>query len=170
MRGHFDTKHGLWLLIALLLAAGCGARRPAVERPKEEPVAARPQSLEMEGSVIQVAAPEGDWRFEARSERAEAAGAEGPYALERMEGRYEQKDKAPVLMRAQRAQVDRRAERVTLEGSVWVGFGSWQLEADRVEYDLKTGKVVAEGRTKWTFRGEADRRRGTLAGEEEKRP
>ncbi|UCC67904.1 MAG: hypothetical protein JSV79_12435, partial [Armatimonadota bacterium] len=68
-----------------------------------------PQSLEMGGSVIRVADPAGGWKFEARSKRATAAGMDGPYVLTTMEGQYEEKDKPPVLMRADRAEVDKAA-------------------------------------------------------------
>ncbi len=143
-------KHGVWPLLAVLLAAGCGGRPPVPER-EEEPASTVTQSVEVGGSVIQMASPKGAWEFEARSEHAEAASMEGPYLLTPMEGWYKKKDGSVVVMGADRAEVDKGAEKVTLEGSVWVDFGGARLEAERVEYDLRTGKVVAEGQTKWTL-------------------
>lgn len=140
----------VWLVMCLLLAGGCGGRPPTPAPPKEETPAKGPESVAMTGSVIRVAAPDGEWTFEARSERGTAAGMEGPYVLAPMEGRYEREGRPPVLMRADRAEVDKGANRVNLTGSVWVRYSGSQLEADRVEYDLGTGKVVAEGRTKRT--------------------
>jgi hypothetical protein len=145
------AKGWIWLLMCLLLTGGCGGRPSIPEPPREEKRVKVPESLEMGGSVIRVADSAGGWKFEAKSKRATAAGMDGPYVLMPMEGRYEARNKPPVLMRADRAEVDEAGKRVTLLGSVWVSFGRSQLEADRVEYDLATGKVVAEGRTKWTF-------------------
>ena len=151
--------HRVWLVVCLLLAGGCGGRPPTPAPPEEETPAKGPESVAITGSVVRMAAPDGEWTFEAKSDRA-TAGMDGPYVLTPMEGRYEREGRPPVLMRADRAEVGRGANRVNLEGSVWVRYSGSQLEADRVEYDLRTGKVVAEGRTKWTF---ADERRGTGA-------
>lgn len=157
--GNGEKRSRAWLhatvpLLGLLLAGGCGRRPSIPEQPLPQEAAKAAQSLEVGGSVIRMAAPEGDWRFEARSERAAAPTVHGPYVLTPMEGSYEAKGQPPVLMGADRAEVDTAAERVRLVGSVWVYFRGAQLEADRVEYDLGTGKVVAEGRTKWTFTDE----------------
>lgn len=143
-------KHGVWPLLAVLLAAGCGGRPPVPER-EEEPASTVTQSVEVGGSVIQMASPKGTWEFEARSEHAEAASMQGPYVLTPMEGWYKKRGGSPVVMGADRAEVDKGTEKVTLEGSVWVDFGGARLEAERLEYDLTTGEVVAEGQTKWTF-------------------
>ena len=151
------AKGWIWLLMCLLLTGGCGGPPSIPEPPREEKRVKVPQSLEMGGSVMRMAAPEGGWKFEARSKRAMAPTIDGPYVLMPMEGRYEAKNKPPVLMRADRAEVDEAEKRVTLLGSVWVSFGRLQLEADRVEYDLATGKVVAEGRTKWAIEGVRER-------------
>ena len=154
--GNREARTRAWLLAGLplaglVLAAGCGGRPSIPEPPREEETAKTAQSLEVSGSVIRMAAPEGDWKFEARAELATAPTVNGPYVLTPMEGRYEAKNQSPVLMRADRAEVDTAAERVRLLGSVWISFRGSQLEADCVEYDLGTGKVVAQGRTKWTF-------------------
>jgi len=47
--------------------------------------------------------------------------------------------------------VNKQTQRVHLEGSVQISSGGWLLEAERVDYDLNTGKVVAPGRTKLTL-------------------
>jgi hypothetical protein len=159
------ARYGVWLVICLLVAGGClGCRgrptEPEPAPPEGETPTRGPESVAITGSVIRMAGPEGEWTFEARSERGTAEGMDGPYVLAPMEGRYEREGRPPVLMGADRAEVDKAANRVTLEGSVWVQYAGSQLEADRVEYDLGTGKVVAEGRTKWTF---ADERRGAGA-------
>lgn len=145
------TRPWNWLIAGLILAAGCGGRPPTLAAPEEETEPRVPESVTMGGSVIRVADPGGEWKFEARCDRASAAGMDGPYVLAPMEGRYEEEGKPPVLMRADRAEVDKGANRVSLSGSVWMRYGGSQLEADRVEYDLETGEVVAEGRTKWTL-------------------
>lgn len=143
-----------WLLFGMLAAAGCGGP-PAPPQPPERIAPERGlQSVEINGSVIRMAGAEGKWTFEATSERATAAGMKGPYVLAHMEGRYEHTERHPVLMRADRAELDEQAKRVKLVGSVWVRFGASQLEAEQVEYDLETGEVAAVGRTKWSF-GEA---------------
>jgi hypothetical protein len=144
------ARYRVWLVICLLFAGGCGGRPPTPAPPEDETPAKGPESVAMTGSVIRMADPEGEWTFEARTDRASGASMEGPYVLAPMEGRYEREGRPPVLMRADRAEVDKGANRVSLAGSVWVRYAGSQLEADRVEYDLRTGKVVAEGRTKRT--------------------
>lgn len=150
MRPGTTAEKVVLLLLGLLAVWGCGGRPSTSEPPREEKGVKAPQSLEIGGAVIRMGDPEGDWKFEARSEQGTAAGMDGPYVLTPMEGRYEERGEPPVLMRANRAEVDKGAKRVSLTGSVWVSRGASQLEADRVEYDLRTGKVVAQGRTKWT--------------------
>jgi hypothetical protein len=54
-------------------------------------------------------------------------------------------------MRAERAKIDKASGRIVLEGSVWIASANWMLEGPCVEYDLNAGKVVAPGRTKFTF-------------------
>ena len=157
MRRRRSTEALICLLAAVIVVGGCGGGPSATGPPNEEPPPHRPDSVTLGESVIRVASPSGDWKFEAWSDRAEATTMEGPYVLSPMEGRYEHKDRPPVLMRADRAEVDKAEGRVKLDGSVWVASGAAQLEADRVEYDLRTGKVVAEGRQKWTLGAEADR-------------
>ncbi len=148
-----------WLVFGMLAVAGCGGP-PAPPQPPEGTAPQKgPQSVEINGSVIRMAGADGKWTFEATSERATVAGMKGPYVLAHMEGRYEQNERLPVLMRADRAELDEHARRVKLVGSVWVGFGASELEAEQVEYDLETGEVAAVGRTKWFF-GEARSKAG----------
>jgi lipopolysaccharide assembly outer membrane protein LptD (OstA) len=111
--------------------------------------------LELGGSVIRIADPEGRWKFEARSAQVKAATLDGPYLLTPADGRYQETGKEPVLMRAARADVDRQGQRVSLRGSVRIASDAWLLEAERVDYDLKNGKVVSPGLTKLTFGQEA---------------
>jgi len=141
----------LALCLVVLLLTGCGPRRPPPrEEPKQQPLSKAP-SLALSESVIRVADPQRRWKFEARSAQVKAAGVNGPYTLSPAECRYQQAGKPPVLMRAKRAEVEKLAKRVTLIGSVRVESNGWLLEADRVEYDLNTAKVVAPGQTKLSF-------------------
>lgn len=135
------------LLLALLTGlAGCG-RRPAA--PKEEaPPSSAVGEMKMGGSVIRVADPEGRWRFEARSNHIQAEGVSGPYLLRPANCWYQEAGKPRVLIRADSARVDRQAQRVLLLGRVRISYGGWLLEAERVEYNLKQGKVTGSGRTK----------------------
>jgi lipopolysaccharide export system protein LptA len=65
--------------------------------------------------------------------------------------RYDEVGRPPVTMSSKHAHIDESAHRATFEGDVQVDSATWRLQADRVEYDLKTGEVVASGRTKWLF-------------------
>lgn len=142
----------MWLtgLLCALVGTGCGPAPPPQvaepEPPREEAPAEPPgvRDLVMGGTVIRVADPEGRWRFAAEAQRAEASSEEGPFVLMTMQGRYESEGRPPVVMEAERATVDGAGERVVLEGRVRVRSQQWELEAARVEYDLRTGKVAAE--------------------------
>ena len=140
-----------WLSLLPLLAGGC-ARRP-VEAPQPPSESAPPPFIggDMERSVIRLSDPDGEWEFEARSDHVEMLGAEGPFILRPAECRYQRPGEAPVLMTADQAWIDKVGQRLELEGSVTVSYGDWLLETERLEYDLKTGEVVARGRTKWSF-------------------
>lgn len=107
--------------------------------------------MELGGSVIRIADPGGRWKFEAHSAQVNAKTVDGPFVLSPAEGRYQERGKEPVLMRAARADIDKQAQQVVLQGQVRIASDSWLLEADRVDYDLNTGKVVSPGRTKLSF-------------------
>jgi len=102
----------------------------------------------MERSVIRLSDPDGEWEFEARSDRVEISEAAGSFVLRPAECRYQRTGDLPVLMTADQARIDRVGQRLELEGSVTVSYSDWRLETARVDYDLKTGEVVARGRTK----------------------
>jgi len=142
------------LCLALLAAWGCGRRGVETQRREEPPSASSVGGMEMGGSVIRVADPAGQWRFEARSEQVEAEDLGGPYRLQPADCRYQEKDRPPVLMQAATAKVDRVVQRVVLEGTVRISYGGWMLEAERAEYDLKQGKVVATGQAKLSYGGD----------------
>jgi lipopolysaccharide assembly outer membrane protein LptD (OstA) len=107
------------------------------------------------GSVIRMDDPKGRWTFEARSAAVKAQSSEGPFLLSPADCTYTEKGKEPVRMRADSADLQKQAGRVTLRGSVVVSSGGWRLESDSVTYDLHTGKVVSPGRTKVTYSPEA---------------
>jgi hypothetical protein len=131
-----------------LLAGGC-ARRPAeAPQPPSESATAPFTSADIERPVIRLNDPDGKWEFEARSDHVEMSGAEGPFVLRPAECRYQRPGEPPVLMTADRAWIDRVAQRLELEGSVTISYADWRLETERVDYDLKTGEVVARGQTK----------------------
>jgi LPS export ABC transporter protein LptC len=143
------------LFLGLLALSGCARPTPTPEAKGEDAGSARATAHQMKGSTITVVDPEGRWRFEAKAETVQAAGVEGPYTLRPAECRYQAAGTPPVLITAARAEVDKQARRVVLEGEVRIRADAWRLEAERVEYDLEAGEVVAPGRTKWTFGGEA---------------
>jgi len=147
-----------WHTISIVLPLGflalCGCSRGPSDGgpPAQVPPAPAPTSHEISGWRITVADPDGRWTFGATAEHARAADVEGPYELAQADCRYQQAGRAPVIMRAARAHLDKQAGKLVLEGAVRITSGAWQLEeADRVEYDLNAGEVVAPGRTKWTF-------------------
>jgi lipopolysaccharide assembly outer membrane protein LptD (OstA) len=105
----------------------------------------------MGGSTITVDDPAGRWHLDATSPHVVAAGIGGPFRLEPATCRYQQQGHPPVLMRAATAVVDKAASRLALKGKVHVVYGALTLEAERIEYDLKRGEVVAGDRTKLTY-------------------
>ena len=137
------------VIVALFILCGCGQRRPPA--PAEKLPAPTAPSLEFGGSVVRVEDPKGRWTFEARSAQVKAQSAEGPYTLSPADGTYQEAGQEPIHMRARSAEVQRQAGRVDLQGSVAITSDAWTLEADRVTYDLNSGKVVSPGRTKLTF-------------------
>jgi len=138
---------------ALVVCGGCGGPPPpapvaeSAPAPEEKP----DTSLQIEESKVKMVDPGGRWTFQAESERIEARSMHGPYTLTPARARYEEVGRPPALMTADKAQIDQESRRVVFEGDVRISSGAWTLEADRVEYDLDSGEVVATGRTKWTF-------------------
>jgi len=145
MRAYALRKAMIFLFLGLLALSGCGRRPPPPVAKTPEATSPSGASHQVSGSTIRLADPQGRWTFEARAERVQAASLDGPYTLEPAECRYEQPGRPPVRMRAARAQVDRSAGRVVLEGDVRLDSATWTLEARRVEYSLDEGKVVASG-------------------------
>jgi len=131
--------------LGLLVMFGCARRPPTPVTKTEKSTSPSATSHEVSGSTIRMADPAGRWSFEARAQRVETASLDGPYALQAAECRYQQSGRPPVLMRAARAQVDRSAGKAVLEGRVRLESDAWVLEAERVEYDLNEGKVLASG-------------------------
>jgi len=164
-------KAALLVLAALVVCAGCGSPSPpAAEKASAPPTgeasapptgeasapptgeASAPEgpapSLEIEESKVTVVDPGGRWTFEAEAERMEAGSMHGPYTLTPARARYEEVGRPPALITADKAQIDQESRRVVFEGDVRISSGAWTLEADRVEYDLDSGEVVAPGRPK----------------------
>ena len=157
-------KAVLLVLAALVVCAGCGSPSPPVAERASAPAAGEasappaesapvpeekpPTSLEIEESKVTVVDPGGRWTFQAESERIEARSMHGPYTLTPARARYEEVGRPPALMTADKAQIDQESRRVVFEGDVRISSGAWTLEADRVEYDLDSGEVVAPGRPK----------------------
>ncbi len=135
------------LIIAAL--AGCG-RAPTAPQDEKPPSSAATQ-MRMGASVIRIVDPDGEWKFEAHSDDIEAENLEGPYQLHPASCWYWPKGRPPVEMKADRARLDKAAQRILLEGNVRITCENWSLAAERVEYDLGEGKVVASGRTKWKY-------------------
>jgi Lipopolysaccharide-assembly, LptC-related len=135
------------LLLSLALA-GCG--RPPAPTPSQPPP--KPAvTHQIAETTIRFADPKGRWTFSLEADRVEAATIHGPYDMAPARGRYEEKGRAPVTLSADRAHVDEAARRVVLEGNAKISSPAWGMQADRVDYDLRTGEVVATGRTKWVF-------------------
>lgn len=158
------------LLLSFVAVCGCGGRGAQREPSAETPSSAAPTSHQITGSKMTMTDPNGRWTLDVRAERVKAAGVEGPYELAPAECTYQQAGRRPVFMRGTRAGLDKKAEKLVLEGNVHITSGAWQLEADRVEYDLNAGEVVAPGRTKWSFDPEQMAgAQSSIAGEGEER-
>ncbi len=171
MRMRIDKTVLLMAMVAaLVVCAGCGGPPPAPVAEKapapEEPAA----SLEIEEPKVRVVDPGGRWTFQAEGERMEAESVHGPYVLTPARARYEEVGRRPALMSAERALIDQESRRVVFEGDVRISSGGWTLEADRVEYDLDSGEVVATGRTKWTFSEGSGGAAESLSADEERSP
>jgi len=146
------------LALALLVASGCGGHPKPPPAEEETPPSAAVGEMQMGGSVIRVADPEGKWKFEARSEHIEAEGIDGPYRLQPAECWYQAADGPRVFMQADHARLDKAARRVLLTGNVRVTHAAWSLVTERLDYDLAQGKVLGSGQTKLSYGGqEAER-------------
>jgi LPS export ABC transporter protein LptC len=154
------------LLISGPLLAGCGRKRvvrpPVGEAPTERKVQEQrkeeeagpprtPTSVKVEQPRLKVVDPKGQWTFAAQAQTMTAASPEGPYTMRQATGVYERKGQPPVHMRADQIIVDKGAKRVTLIGSVRLSTPTMQVEGPRIEYNLDTQQVRAEGPTKMTY-------------------
>jgi LPS export ABC transporter protein LptC len=143
------------LRVALVLAScmlgilGCG--RTHQEPPLLEAPTTPTPSHEIARSKITMSDPEGQWNLEATAQRIEAASVSGPYELVGAECRYEPVDVPAIFMSADRASLDEDMARLTMEGNVSIRSTTWQLEGERIEYDLDTREVVSDERTKLTL-------------------
>ena len=137
--------------LALLALAGCGRRVLPRTGEQAEAKPAAPVSATMEHPTLKISDPKGAWRFEAVSKTLEAPGRDGPYLLTQAKGRFQQPGRPPVDMTANRVLVDKQAERIELEGAVRIAREGIVVEGERIAYDLKTGKVLADAPTKTTL-------------------
>ncbi len=137
------------IVVLLLTVCGCAPRDedPVATQPPPAP----PPSHEIAHSKITMIDPASRWRFEATAQDIEAVSLDGPYDLEAAECRYEAVGEPPVLMTADRARLDEDLARLTMEGNVRISSDTWQVEGERIEYDLNTRQVVGDSRTKFTL-------------------
>jgi|WetSurMetagenome_2_1015567.scaffolds.fasta_scaffold361829_2 lipopolysaccharide assembly outer membrane protein LptD (OstA) len=154
MRRYPLTIAAFCLALALPVLTGCGGGGKATEAEKE-PGQTAPTAMKMETATVKLADPKGRWTFTAKAKETELAAQDGPYHLKGATGRYEQTGKEPVLMSADRVDVDKKAEQVHLAGSVRVTMGAMMMESDEFDYNLRTGKVVARGQPKLTLTRDA---------------
>jgi hypothetical protein len=132
------------LLCTAAMLLGCSERGSPPDAQTVPATRPRP-SHEIEDSTLTMRDPAGRWTFHVAAERVEAASVEGPYELEAPECRYEKVGETPMLMAADRAQFDRASACVTLLGNARIWSDTWQLEDERIQYDLTTGEVVVGG-------------------------
>lgn len=156
-----------WLVCALLapaLLAGCSRPRTPQVGPDKPKPPALPTSTTLENTTVKLADPAGKWTFDATAKSATTAGARGPYDMTEADGVCRRPNEPPAYVRAHRLHLDQERQQITLEGGVRVISGGLTVEGDRIEYDLKTGKVVGAPRTNWTFSpGAADAARKQMA-------
>jgi len=139
------------LAILALFVAGCG--RSSGKPAPEEVTPAAPVATRLQSPTVKVDDPQGRWSFAARSKTMTAASEEGPFAMVEATGHYESAGQPSVRMQADRIEVDKGAQRLTLIGSVTISTPALRVEGERLSYDLSTGKVRAIEPTKWTFTG-----------------
>jgi LPS export ABC transporter protein LptC len=139
------------LTLALLALAGCGRPRVPVRPQPEAKPPETPVATTMQNSTVKIADPKGAWTFEAVSKTLEAPHEDGPYHLTKVTGQFQQVGRPPVDMRADRMTLDRQAERIELEGAVRIAREGVMVEGERLNYDLKTGKVLSDTPTKTTI-------------------
>ena len=151
MKRHPLTIAAVCLALTLPALTGCGRGDKAKESGQKGPGQTSPSAMRMETATVKVADPQGRWTFTAKAKETELAGQDGPYHMKGATGRYEQTGKDPVLMSADRVDVDKQAEQVHLAGSVRVTMGAMVMESDEFDYNLRTGKVVARGQPKLTL-------------------
>ncbi|MFB3883237.1 MAG: LPS export ABC transporter periplasmic protein LptC [Armatimonadota bacterium] len=149
-----ERRAKLALVVALLALGGCGRpRAPVRERATPQPERKPAAVHEIEQTAMRFADPKGRWTLEVKADRVEAVTVHGPYDMTPASARYSEKDKPSVTMVAKHAHIDESARRVSFDGNVVIASPTWRLEAERVVYDLNSGKVEASGRTKWTLIG-----------------
>ncbi len=143
-------------LLALAVLAGCGRRgvRGVEDKEKSEPPP-RPMRTTLENAEIAVADPGGAWTFAATAKQITNRKARGPYEMMEAKGVYrrpkEKPKQEPVHLSAQHLQLDQERQWVTLQGGVRIESGPALLEGERMEYNLKTGEVIAPRQTKLTL-------------------
>jgi LptA/(LptD N-terminal domain) LPS transport protein len=138
-------------LLTPALLAGCTRPRPSQVGPGKPKAPALPTSTTLENTTVKLADPAGKWTFDAVAKTATTAGAKGPYDMTEADGVCRRPGEPPAYLHARRLHLDQQRQHVTLEGAVRVVSGGLTVEGDRIEYDLKTGKVVGAPRTNWTF-------------------
>jgi lipopolysaccharide export system protein LptA len=138
--------------ILLFALSGCG-RHAAPKEEKKTSLA--PTSFRTQGSEVKISDPKGEWTFTAQTKEMDAASKDGPYLMTQANAIYHKIGQPTVKMRADRIELDQRLERVVLTGAVRLQTQAMMVEGERFQYDLKTGKVVATGRTKWSITPEA---------------
>jgi len=143
------------VVTVFLTLAGCGRTRAALRQESPPPPPKPAAAHEIVETTVRFADPKGRWKFQLQADRVEAATMHGPYDMTPAKGRYDELGKTPVTISAKHAHVDEETRRVNFEGDVHVESAAWRLRADRLDYDLNTGKVFASGQTKSVFVGES---------------
>ncbi len=143
----------IFALLALTALGGCASRGTpgtSATEARERPPAA-PTATTMQHSTVKVSDPQHQWSFEGVARQVTQTGTAGPYDMVDVRGTYKKAGDPPVHMWAQRIRLDKQRNTMVLQGKVKVVGGAVTVEGDRIEYNLKTGEVVASSQTKWTF-------------------